>query len=119
MRMIRCWAFDELDDAILGVADLAAHRTGIVTVACVPSAVRYFLPGVLKEFSERFPKISVRIDDESARDVQNLVLVGEADFGINFAGAENPDIDFSPVYEESYVLAMRHDHRLVKRKKLS
>ena len=49
----------------------------------------------------------------------NLILAGEADFGINFAGAEDPEIDFHAIYKESYVLAMRHDHPLAKRKKLS
>jgi DNA-binding transcriptional LysR family regulator len=112
-------ALDSLEDAVLGIADLAAHRTGTVTFACVPSAVWHFLPEVLKQFSTRFPRIRVRVHDESAQDVLNLVLSGEADFGINFTGAENPEIEFEPIYVESYVLAMRHDHPLAKRKTLS
>jgi DNA-binding transcriptional LysR family regulator len=112
-------ALDGLEDAVLGIADLAAHRTGTVTCACVPSAVWHFLPEVLKRFSERYPRIRVRVHDESAQDVLNLVLGGEADFGINFAGAENPEIEFEPIYVESYVLAMRHDHPLAQRKVLN
>jgi DNA-binding transcriptional LysR family regulator len=109
-------ALDTLEDAVLGVADVAAHRTGTITFACVPSSVRHFLPDVLKQFSARFPRIRVRIHDESAQDVLNLVLAGEADFGINFTGAENPEIVFEPIYVERYVLAMLHDHPLAKRK---
>lgn len=112
-------ALDGLEDAVLGVADLAAHRTGSVTLACVPSAVWHFLPKVLKEFSERFPRIRVRVHDESAQNVLNLVLAGEADFGINFAGAEDAEIVFDPIYEERYVLAMRRDHPLARRKELT
>jgi len=112
-------ALDSLEDAVHGVADLAAHRTGTVTFACVPSAVWHFLPDLLKRFSERYPRIRVRVHDESAQDVLNLVLAGEADFGINFTGAENPEIEFEPIYVESYVLAMRRDHPLARRKKLS
>lgn len=112
-------ALDSLEDAVLGVADLAAHRTGTVTLACVPSAVWHFLPEVLSQFSARFPRIRVRVHDESAQDVLNLVLAGEADFGINFAGAEEAEIVFEPIYEERYLLAMRHDHRLARRKTLS
>jgi len=108
-------ALGGLEDAVLGIADLAAHRTGTVTCACVPSAVWHFLPEVLKQFSASYPRIRVRIHDESAQDVLNLVLSGEADFGINFAGAENPEIDFVPIHVESYVLAMRHDHPLAGR----
>ena len=89
-------ALNGLEDAVLGVADLAAHRTGTVTFACVPSAVWHFLPDVL-----------------------NLVLTGEADFGISFTGAENPEIHFQPIHVESYVLAMRRDHPLAKRRKLN
>jgi DNA-binding transcriptional LysR family regulator len=74
---------------------------------------------VLTRFSERFPRIRVRVHDESAQDVLNLVLAGEADFGINFTGAENPEIVFEPIYVESYVLAMRSDHPLAGRKELS
>lgn len=112
-------ALGGLEDAVLGIADLAAHRTGTVTCACVPSAVWHFLPDVLKQFSARYPRIRVRIHDESAQDVLNLVLSGEADFGINFAGAENPEIDFVPIHVESYVLAMRHDHPLAGRAEVS
>ncbi|MBA5688652.1 LysR family transcriptional regulator [Rugamonas apoptosis] len=112
-------ALDSLEDAVLGVADLAAHRTGTVTLACVPSAVRHFLPAVLRRFSERFPRIRVRVHDESAQDVLNLVRDGQADFGINFTGAEDPEIEFQAIYVESYVLAMRRDHRLARRKSLS
>lgn len=111
-------ALDGLEDAVLGVADLAAHRTGTVTLACVPSAVWHFLPEVLSQFSARFPRIRVRVHDESAQDVLNLVLAGEADFGINFAGAEEAEIVFEPIYEERYVLAMRRDHPLARRKSL-
>lgn len=112
-------ALDGLEDAVLGVADLAAHRTGSVTLACVPSAVWHFLPDVLARFSERFPRIRVRVHDESAQDVLNLVLAGVADFGINFTGAENPEIEFEPIYVESYVLAMRSSHPLAGRRELS
>lgn len=112
-------ALDGLEDAVLGIADLAAHRTGTVTLACVPSAVWHFLPEVLGRFSARYPRIRVRVHDESAQDVLNLVLGGEADFGINFTGAENPEIVFEPVHVETYVLAMRRDHPLAKRKVLN
>jgi DNA-binding transcriptional LysR family regulator len=112
-------ALDGLEDAVLGVADLAAHRTGTVTLACVPSAVWHFLPEVLSQFSARFPRIRVRVHDESAQDVLNLVLAGEADFGINFTGAEEAEIVFEPIFEERYVLAMRRDHPLARRKSLS
>ena len=35
-------ALDDLESAMLGIADIATHRGGRVTVACVPSAALYF-----------------------------------------------------------------------------
>ena len=40
-------AVDDLESAMLGISDIAATRSGRVTVACVPSAALYFLPQFL------------------------------------------------------------------------
>src|SRR5512140_3562102 len=57
---------DDLDTMLLGVQDVAANRSGQVTLACIPSAVHYFLPSVLRTYHERFPRIRVRVIDASA-----------------------------------------------------
>lgn len=73
------------------------------------------MPETLKQFSARY----LRIHDESAQDVLKRVLRREADFCINFAGAENLEIEFEPVQVEHYVVVMAHDHRLAGSKILS
>ena len=45
--------------------EVAATRAGEVTVACVPSAVYYYLPDFIRRFHERFPRVRVRIVDEA------------------------------------------------------
>ena len=112
-------ALDDLEAAMLGVADLAATRTGLVTVACVPSAALYFLPGVIGSFSERYPGIRLRVIDEAVNTVILSVISGESDFGISFMGTQVPEIDFEPIHTDPFVLAMRREHRLAKRKWVS
>jgi DNA-binding transcriptional LysR family regulator len=107
---------DELDTTILGLEDLAAQRSGIVTVACVPSATRYFLPQVLMRFHAQYPRIRVRIHDAHGNEVLRAVLEGEADFGLNFLGQNEPRLSFSPLLSERFVLACRKDHPLAKRR---
>ena len=80
---------------------MAATQAGEVTVACVPSAVYYYLAGVVQRYHERFPGIRVRIIDEAANTVLGAVVDGEADFGLNFIGTQEPDIDFEPLLEET------------------
>ena len=67
-RKTRVW-LDDLDGMLMGLGDVAARRMGEVTIACVPSAVYYFLPQVVKRYHERFPKIRVKVHDASANEV--------------------------------------------------
>ena len=110
---------DDLDQALLGIRGLTTTRMGQVTIACVPSAAYYFLSQVISRYHGTYPKIRVKILDASANDVLSAVSRGEADFGLNFVGNQEPDIEFRPLLEERFVAACRRDHPLAKRRKVS
>ena len=110
---------DGLEQSLLGIREFASTRTGEVTVACVASAVYYFLPRVVRSYHERYPGIRVRILDEGSNDVLASVLRGEADFGVDFLGTQEPEIDFQPILRESFVAACRRDHPLARRRKVT
>jgi DNA-binding transcriptional LysR family regulator len=112
-------ALAELESAMLGVVDLATQLSGLVSVACVPSAAYYFLPSVLREFAARYPRIRVRVIDEGANTVLNAVISGRADFGINFIGTQETDVEFKAIFKEDFVLAARKDHPLSSRKSVT
>jgi DNA-binding transcriptional LysR family regulator len=103
---------DELDATLLGIDEVAVQRSGIVTVACVPSATRYFLPRVLQGFHAQFPRIRVRIHDAHANEVLAAVAQGEADFGLNFLGQQEAGMLFRPLLQERFVLACPANHPL-------
>ena len=103
---------DDLDATLLGIRGVSATRMGEVSIACVPSAVYYFLSKVIRRYHEVYPKIRVRILDASANEVLEAVSRGQADFGLNFIGSQEPDIDFQPLLEERFVAACRRDHPL-------
>lgn len=110
---------DDLDQTLLGIRGVAATRMGEVTVACVPSAAYYFLPKVISRYHERFPKVRVKVFDASANEVLRAVSEGEADFGLNFVGGQEPAIEFSPLIEERFVAACRRDHPLAGKRRVS
>lgn len=109
---------DALDTTLLGIRGVAATRMGEVTVACVPSAVNYFLTRVIALYHARYPKVRVKIIDASANEVLTSVSRSDADFGLNFMGAQEADLAFEPLFEERFVIACRRDHPLAKRKKV-
>jgi DNA-binding transcriptional LysR family regulator len=108
-----------LDQSLLGIAELAQKVGGEVTIACVPSAVRYFLPQVLLDFHASYPGILLRVVDDGAEDGLSAVGKGEADFGINYVGAQEPNIEFEPILKEPFVVACRVDHALAARKRVT
>ncbi len=110
---------DALDTTLLGIRGVAATRMGEVTVACVPSAVNYFLSGVIAKYHQRYPKVRVKIVDDSANEVLIAVARGEADFGLNFVGSQENDVEFEPLLEERFVAACRRDHPLANKPQIS
>ncbi|MDI3384457.1 LysR family transcriptional regulator [Xenophilus aerolatus] len=108
----------ELESALLGMVELSDRIRGLVTVACIPSAVNNFVAGVVREFHRRFPAIRVRLLDQSATEILLSVARAEADFGITYLGAQEPDLEFEQLAVEPFVLACRPDHPLATRKRV-
>ncbi len=110
---------NEVDNSMLEFDDLARKMTGELTVACVPSAVRYFLPETIATYHQRYPGIRLRLIDEPSSMVFLAVARGEADFGLTYVGTEEPDIEFTPLLDDPFVLACPRSHPLAKRKSVA
>jgi len=110
---------DDLDATLLGIRGVAVTRMGEVTVACVPSTVYYYLSHVIGRYHERSSKVRVKVLDASANEVLAAVARGEADFGLNFIGAQEGELEFKPLVEERFVAACRRDHPLAKLRRVS
>lgn len=110
---------EELASAMQGMAERTIQRKEHLTVACVPSVANHLLPKVLKAFAKNHPAVRVRIIDESAREVLDSVVAGIADFGVNFIGTQEADIDFKAIHTEHYVVMVRNDHPLAAEKSVA
>ncbi len=110
---------DELDATLLGLRGVAATRMGEVTLACVPSTVYYYVSQVVQRFRQLYPKVRIKVFDAGANDVLQAVQRGEADFGLNFIGSQETDIEFKPLLEERFVVACRRDHALATKRRVA
>ncbi len=106
----------ELDRSVGGLSDAAQLEAGDITVGCVFSAVLHFLPEVIRHFRARYPNVMVRIFEEGADEVLACVKSGEADFAINYTGMHDPEIEFTPLLQEAFVLACPAGHALARRR---
>lgn len=109
----------ELEDALVGIKDTTERISGQVTIACVPSAVGYFLPEAIKRFHAAYPKVRIRLIDESSAEILVAVARGDADFGLTYIGAQESDIDFQPLLEERFVVACPAGHPLARHKRVT
>jgi DNA-binding transcriptional LysR family regulator len=107
---------DDLDRSVASLRDAAELEAGDVTIGCVFSAVHHFLPPVIRAFRERHPRVLVRIIEEGADEVLAAVKQGEADFAINYIGMQDPELEFTALLKEPYVLACPVGHPLAKRR---
>jgi DNA-binding transcriptional LysR family regulator len=107
---------EELEQALTGLRDMAARGAGQVTVACVPTAALQVLPPVICDYSAKHPDNRIRILDVHANEVLQAVQGGEAEFGLTLSGADAPEIEAEPLFDDPFVLACRADHVLAKKK---
>jgi DNA-binding transcriptional LysR family regulator len=110
---------DELEESLQALTGVGSRRSAQITIACIPTAVFYFLPRAIERFNAQFPGTRFRILDLSANEGLESVARGEAEFGINFTGSSHPDLTFTPLVDDPFVLACRRDHPLGKRRRLT
>jgi DNA-binding transcriptional LysR family regulator len=103
---------DEFETSLFSVREFGQRQAAVVTIACLPTAAFYFLPRVIKGFNQIYPQIRFRILDLSANDGLQSVSRGEVEFGINLMGLSDPQLHFTPLMDDPFVLACRRDHPL-------
>jgi len=109
----------ELTTALVEIRETGKARRGDVSIACVPSAGVQFLPKVIERYSDRYPDNRIKILDHASSAVADAVLRREAEFGINIAEPDRPELTSAPLLEDRFVLICRTDHPLAKRRTLS
>lgn len=110
---------DNVESMLADVDKASEERTGLITVATVPSAACYFMPDVIRRFQSRYPRVRIKLIDSSAGNVMDAVARSQADFGICFAGNLSSEIEFFPLVEDVYVAACRRDHPLAQKSQLT
>ncbi|BBB62132.1 transcriptional regulator [Undibacterium sp. KW1] len=109
----------ELSAALTEIRETGKALRGDVSIACIPTAGVRYLPQVIREYSALFPDNRIKILDHASVGVAEAVLRREAEFGINLAGPNHPELSTTPLLEDRFVLVCRDDHALARRKSLS
>lgn len=88
--------------------------TGELSIGAIPPLTGYYLPALLERYRRSFPRISVRIMEESGPMIEHQVINGEIDVALTLTShLENPQGFHSlPLVRSPWKLWLASGHRL-------
>jgi DNA-binding transcriptional LysR family regulator len=103
---------EELDATLRELRDIGEQHRGRVVMACVPAVARSLMPKCVVYCANKWPSISLSIDDSAASEVIRKVARGEAEFGIASGEIASTDLLAQPLMEDPFRLVCRRDDPL-------
>jgi LysR family cys regulon transcriptional activator len=100
--------------------DFANQDLGNFVIATTHTQARYALPKVLSEFTKRFPKVRVSIQQGSPGQIAELIIQDRADIAIATEGIANtPGVLALPGFQWQHVLMVPLSHPLLNQANVS
>lgn len=94
------------------VSTAVAQRTSTFRLGTLPSITTAWVPELLKQFYQKFPKTSVHIiERDNYDDLLTCLQQDELDCTF-FAGKHSSAYQSHPLYEDNYYVVVAHDHPL-------
>lgn len=113
--------------SILGEADAALREAvdnrellrGVVTVGVLPTIAPYLLPGVMCEFTTKYPGVEIVIQEDTTAHLLSLALAFEIDFALASQPIQHESLDVRELFSEELMLALPPGHSLVRKRRIS
>lgn len=94
--------------------ELQGREEGRLSIAATHSQARYALPHVVRDFRQRWPRVSLHLHQGSPKQVAEMLLSGEADIGIaTEALASYDQLVTLPCYRWSHSIVLPPGHPLL------
>ncbi|MCF5471023.1 LysR substrate-binding domain-containing protein, partial [Pseudomonas syringae] len=92
---------------------------GRVSIAAMPSFAGILLPGALKVFRRRYPRVNVAVHDVVNEQVLEMVRHRRVELGIGFEPESSSALLFTPFYMDRFVAVVAQDSPLAERSEVS
>jgi len=102
-----------LDDVRVEITD--DGRSGCLRIGAIPTVAPYFLPDVLRRFTNAFPDASVVVREQTTDRLLKACGDGEIDLAILALPVSAPYLDVETLFEEELLLVMPPSHPLASR----
>ncbi len=89
-------------------------NSGYLNIAAGESTLLYILPKYLKQFSDKYPGVRIRLHNVTGADGMAMLRADEADFAVGSMLDMPDDVSYFPVFEFNPTLITPLDHPLAK-----
>lgn len=113
-RLMNDW-----DEAFNDVHNLFAMGRGKLSIAAMPSFAAGLLPKILRSFQLQFSNIKMSVSDVVMELVYKEVREGRAEIGFTFEYERHEGTTFYPLFTDSFMVILPHNHPLSGRKQLN
>lgn len=93
--------------------------SGELTIAAGESTILYILPNPIREFSQQYPAIKLRLANETGRDGMELLRGDKVDFAVGSMLEVPDDLTYSPIVTYNPVIITPIDHPLSRMEKVT
>ncbi len=94
-------------------------RQETLSIGCLPTIASGRLPRALQRFQERHPNVAVRIYDNSASEISDLVQSGTVEFGITLVASHRWDFEIEMLIKDPFTLVCPDEHPLASQPSVS
>lgn len=87
---------------------------GLIRIGFVGSAMQKYLPPILKQFSEKYPKVKFYLDDLSNKDQLAAIEKNQLDIGFIRSNDVPSSMNIQSVFKENFSLVLPKNHHINK-----
>lgn len=107
---------DEFYSLIGNVKANATGERGLLRIVTSYFTCYHWLPGLLRKFRNKYPKVEVRINLGAMSDPAGALKDRKLDLGIVGRPVSEPEFDCRALFDDEDVIIVNRDHRWAKRK---
>ena len=109
----------EVEEAQREVHDARGVVRGQIQIGALPTIAPYLLPSLIQTFASLHPEIQMTVHEETTARLVHLVEHNELDLAITSVPIAGTFLEKEDLFEEELFLAIRADHPLARKKRLS
>ena len=105
-------ARQELAEGQRALHDVEDLQRGSLRIAMMPTFTTYFVGPLVASFYQRYPNITLDLQEMTQERMETMLLNDELDIGIAFEGNDARDIVYQPLLSETLALVVGRRHPL-------